>query len=85
MRISFYLKGSKSWATFCCPLMIWHSQGIKWPYRQDPALATRGDSVSLNINPLTLLGCQAVVAAQHDHVHLSVDQRYIPLYSPTLF
>ena len=85
MRIGFYLKDPKSWTTFCCPLSIWHVKGSSDPTDRTRLQPHAETQLSLNINLLTLLGCQAVVATQHDHVHLAVDQRYNPLYSPTLF
>ena len=60
MRTSFNLEDTKLWATFDCPLMIWHSQGIKWSYRQDSVAAARGDSAKpkyQSANTIRLPGC----------------------------
>ena len=64
---------------------IWHVKGSSDPTDRTRLQPQAETQLSLNINLLTLLGCQAVVASQHDHVHLAVDQRYNPLYNPTLF
>ena len=60
MRTSFNLEDTKLWATFDCPLMIWHPQWIKWSYRQDSVAAARGDSAKpkyQSANTIRLPGC----------------------------
>ena len=84
MRTSFNLEDFKIRATFCGPLMIWHSKGLSGPVKRTQVQPSAETQLSSNINLQMLLDCQAVVTAQHDHVHLTVDQKSIPQYRSTM-